>query len=82
MDINYLTFIYVMYDCWQTIESLTVYCFGQLVYEMSTGKPLETLHCDNISYTCPQELSIYRLFLYFIVVCTAVNLFKMRLILF
>jgi len=66
MDINYLTFIYVMYDCWQTIESLTVYCFGQLVYEMSTGKPLETLHCDNISYTCPQELSIHRLFLYFI----------------
>lgn len=39
-----------------TIESLTVYCFGHLVYEMSTGKPLDTLHCDNISYTCPHEL--------------------------
>jgi len=43
--------------CAQTIENLTVYCFGHLVYEMSTGKPLDTVHCDNISYTCPQELS-------------------------
>jgi len=57
--IDWHSFLVVTHDvcCWQTIESLTVYCFGHLVYEMSTGKPLETLHCDNISYTFPYELS-------------------------
>ncbi|KAL3852603.1 hypothetical protein ACJMK2_016222 [Sinanodonta woodiana] len=40
----------------KTTELFDVYCFGQLLYEMTFGQELETESCDNFPPSCPAEL--------------------------
>ena len=43
--------------CFQTLEAVEVYCFGRLLYEMTTGRSLERLTCDVTPHGCSPELS-------------------------
>ncbi|KAK2160115.1 hypothetical protein LSH36_140g05008 [Paralvinella palmiformis] len=40
----------------QSLESVDVYCFGQLLYEMTFGRSLNVATCDVYPYHCPPEL--------------------------
>ncbi|KAK2185815.1 hypothetical protein NP493_222g05007 [Ridgeia piscesae] len=40
----------------KTIESIDVYCFGHILYEMAFGKQLGGATCDYFSSECPAEI--------------------------
>lgn len=40
----------------KTVESIDVYCFGHLLYEMTFGVQLNASTCDNFSTDCAPEL--------------------------
>ncbi|ELT89664.1 hypothetical protein CAPTEDRAFT_145165 [Capitella teleta] len=39
-----------------SLEAVDVYCFGQLLYEMSFGEPLGMPSCDTFPPSCPSDL--------------------------
>uniref|UniRef100_A0A2R5LNM3 Putative px domain-containing protein n=1 Tax=Ornithodoros turicata TaxID=34597 RepID=A0A2R5LNM3_9ACAR len=40
----------------KTLESIDVYSFGHMVYEMAYGRPCPTATCDSYPPSCPPEL--------------------------
>ena len=40
----------------QTMELVDVYCFGQLLFEMTFGCQLNTATCDNFPQSCPAQI--------------------------
>ena len=43
----------------QTLEAVDVYCFGQTLYEMVFGEPLNAPNCDILPANCPPQLCMY-----------------------
>ena len=58
---NNMLFLFMLLLSFQNVESIDVYCFGQLLYEMTFGVQLNAATCDNYRADCSAELSKYSL---------------------
>ncbi|XP_071155726.1 PX domain-containing protein kinase-like protein isoform X1 [Mytilus edulis] len=53
---SYYRPFFVQFKKIQTTESIDVYCFGQLLYEMTFGSQLYAATCDNFPPSCPPQI--------------------------
>ncbi|KAK6175076.1 hypothetical protein SNE40_013612 [Patella caerulea] len=53
---SYYRPFYAQYKKIQTVELIDVYCFGQLLYEMTFGCPLNAPSCDIFPPECPAQI--------------------------
>ena len=53
---SYYRPFFVQFKKIQTIESIDVYCFGQLLYELTFGSQLYTPTCESFPVSCPPQI--------------------------
>ncbi|KAJ8302273.1 hypothetical protein KUTeg_021260 [Tegillarca granosa] len=53
---SYYRSFYTQFKKINSCESIDVYCFGHVIYEMCFGKPLNQATCDSYPPDCPAEI--------------------------
>ncbi|KAK7503656.1 hypothetical protein BaRGS_00005195, partial [Batillaria attramentaria] len=53
---SYYRHFFTQFKKIQTMELIDVYCFGQLLYEMTFGNQLNAATCDNFPQSCPAQI--------------------------